>query len=120
MPRLYGRSLAPSGLQRQMKAKIISEPQPCLCCCLSQSWDQPSAHYLHRMTVVVWGFFVVFILFICFWFCFYSCTCGIWKVLGQGSNWSCSFRPAPQPQQHGILNPLGRTSGQAHILTETT
>ena len=33
---------------------------------------------------------------------FNGCTCDIWKFPGQGSNWSCSCRPAPQPQQHWI------------------
>ena len=40
--------------------------------------------------------FIIFIIF------FNSHTCGIWKFLGQGSNWSCSCRLTPQPQQHRI------------------
>ena len=29
-------------------------------------------------------------------------TYGIWKLPGKGSNWSCSHRPTPQPQQSRI------------------
>ena len=35
-------------------------------------------------------------------------TCGIWMFPGQGSNRNYSCQPTPQPQQHGILNPLMR------------
>ena len=38
-------------------------------------------------------------------FCFLSFqgrTRSIWRFPGQGSNRSCSHRPTPQPQQHGI------------------
>ena len=35
-------------------------------------------------------------LFVCF---SYGHTCSIWKFPGQGSNWSCSGQPMPQPQQ---------------------
>ena len=28
--------------------------------------------------------------------------CSIWKFSGQGSSWSCSCQPVPQPQQCGI------------------
>ena len=35
-------------------------------------------------------------------FSFYSCTHGIWKFPTQGSNWSCSCWPTPQPWQHWI------------------
>ena len=37
-----------------------------------------------------------------FSFSFYSHTCGMWKFPGQGSHWSCSCRPTPQPQQRCI------------------
>ena len=37
-----------------------------------------------------------------FFFFFLGPHLQIWKVLGQGSNWSCSCRPTPQPQQCGI------------------
>ena len=30
-----------------------------------------------------------------------GCTCTIWRFPGQGSNWSCSHWPTPQPQQYG-------------------
>ena len=51
------------------------------------------------LTVIVkyWLYYVVtYILFIYF---FDSCTCSVWKFLGQGLNQSCSGRPPPQPQQ---------------------
>ena len=35
-------------------------------------------------------------------FFFHVCTWGIRKFPGQGVNWSCSCRSAPQPQQHQI------------------
>ena len=35
-------------------------------------------------------------------FVFQGRTGGIWKFPGQGSDWSCSCWPAPQPEQHGI------------------
>ena len=38
----------------------------------------------------------------CLFFFFLSIeghTCGIWKFQGQGSNWSCSCWPTPQPHQ---------------------
>ena len=31
-------------------------------------------------------------------------TCSIWSFPGQGANWSCCYRPTPQPQQHRIQN----------------
>ena len=37
-----------------------------------------------------------------FFFPFECHTCGIWKFPGQGSNWSCSCQPTPQPQQCSI------------------
>ena len=30
---------------------------------------------------------------------FQSHTCSIWRFPGQGSNWSCTCQPTPQPQQ---------------------
>ena len=33
---------------------------------------------------------------------FQGCTCGVWKIPGQGLNWIYSCRPIPQPQQLGI------------------
>ena len=33
---------------------------------------------------------------------FQGCTRGIWRLPGQESNWSCSCRTTPQPQQHWI------------------
>ena len=44
-------------------------------------------------------FFFAFFFF--FFFFFQGCTC-IWRFPGQGSNWSCSRQPMPQPQQRGI------------------
>ena len=35
-----------------------------------------------------------------FFLSFYGCICSTWKFSGYGSNWSCSCRPTPQPQQH--------------------
>ena len=35
-------------------------------------------------------------------FSFHGRTWGIWKFPGQGSDWSCSFQPTPQPQHLGI------------------
>ena len=41
--------------------------------------------------------------FFFFFFCLFQvCTCDIWRFPGQGSNWSCSSWPTPQPQQLGI------------------
>ena len=61
--------------------------------------------------------FVVVVVVVCLLAFFYSCTWGIWKLPGQGSNRNCSCQPQPQPQQciydlhhsswqHWILNPL--------------
>ena len=33
------------------------------------------------------------------------------KCLGQSSNWSCSYRLMPQPQQYWILNPTEQDQG---------
>ena len=41
-------------------------------------------------------------VFFFFFFSFQDCTCSIWKFPDQGSNQSCSFQPATQPQQCGI------------------
>ena len=70
------------------------------------------------------------------YFAFQGHTYGIWKFPGQGSNWRCSCRPMPQPQQcriqvesvtytipHGkglILNPLSKARDQTHILMYTS
>ena len=76
-----------------------------------------------------------------FWFCyffsFYSCTCGTWRVPGQGSDQSCSCRPISQPwqhriqamscvcnphcslRQHRILNPPSEVRDRTHILMDT-
>ena len=43
-------------------------------------------------------FFFFFFFFLSFW----GCTHCIWRFPGQGSNWSCSHRPIPWPQQHEI------------------
>ena len=71
----------------------------------------------------------------CFCFCFGGgCTRCISRFPGQGSNWSSSCRPTPQPQQpatqdlshirdlhhsswqHGILNPLCEVRNRTCIL----
>ena len=47
-------------------------------------------------------------------------THGMWKFQGQGSNWSCSCRPMPQPQQCGIraMSPTHTTAhGNTRSLT---
>ena len=45
-------------------------------------------------------FFFFFFLAFGFWLlAFQGCICGIWKFLGQESNWSSSCWPMPQPQQ---------------------
>ena len=46
----------------------------------------------------------IYILFFFFWsFChFLGRSHSIWRFPGQGSSWSCSHRPTPQPQQRGI------------------
>ena len=46
-------------------------------------------------------------------FPFQGCTHGIWRVPGQGSNQSCSCRPAPQPQQR-CIRALSATYTTAH------
>ena len=44
-----------------------------------------------------------YLFFSFFFFClFQGCTHGIWRFLGYGSNWSCSYQPIPQPQPRGI------------------
>ena len=43
-----------------------------------------------------------FLILVHFFFSFYCHTCGIWKFPGQGSNWSGSRQPTPQPQQRGL------------------
>ena len=61
---------------------------------------------------------------------------GIQKFSGQGSNWSYSCRPTPQPQQCGIqaisgtldhiteqlgiLNPLSKARDRTHVLRDTS
>ena len=54
-------------------------------------------------------------------FCLFQCRSrGIWKFPGQGSNWSCSHLPTPQPQQHGIQATSANTTtahGNAGSLT---
>ena len=35
-------------------------------------------------------------------------------------NWSCSRQPAPQSQQHRILNPLSEARDRTHILVDTS
>ena len=55
----------------------------------------------------MWGrsrcffFFFFFLSFCLFW----GGTLGIWRFPGQGSNWSCSRRPTPEPQQCQIQDP---------------
>ena len=50
--------------------------------------------------------FITFVLLIFFFFFFFAfsraTSCGIWRFPGWGSNWSCSHRPMPEPQQCGI------------------
>ena len=41
---------------------------------------------------------------------------GIWRVPGQGSNWSCCCQPTPQPQQRRILNLLSKSRDRTHNL----
>ena len=53
----------------------------------------------------------LFILIFFFFWSFQGCTHSIWSFPGEGSNWSCSHRPAPQPQQCQI---------QASSVTYTT
>ena len=64
-------------------------------------------------------------------------SCGIWRFPGQGSNWSCSSRPTPQPLPHHarsnricelyhsswqcrILNPLSKARNRAFLLRDTS
>ena len=44
-----------------------------------------------------------FYFFIYCLLCFEGCPHGIWRFPGQGTNWSCSHQPMPEPQQHQIL-----------------
>ena len=62
--------------------------------------------------------------FFFFFFSFYSCTCGIWKFLGQGLNRSCSHSntrlshicdPHCGLRQSWIFNPLSETRGWTHM-----
>ena len=56
-------------------------------------------------TTTTINYLFLYSLFIHFWifrFIYYCCNHGIWKFWGQGSNWSCSCWPTPQPQQPGI------------------
>ena len=60
-----------------------------------------------------------YFMYVCMYFAFFlGFTSGIWKFLGQGSNWSCSYQPTPQPQQHRILNPLSEARDLTHILID--
>ena len=54
----------------------------------------------------------------CFLLVFSGCTCGMWNLLGEGLNWSCSRRPRPQPRQRGILNPRSEARDQTCVLTQ--
>ena len=53
-----------------------------------------------------------------FFFFFKGRTHSIWKFPGYRSNWSCSFRPIPQPQQGQILNPVSEARGRTHVLMD--
>ena len=56
---------------------------------------------------------------VCFFF-FKGGTYDIWKFPGEGSNWSCSCQPSPQPRQHGIqaVSDLHHSLWQRHILNQ--
>ena len=48
-------------------------------------------------------------------------THSIWRFPGEGANWSCSHRPTPQPQQHGIqAASVAHTTAHGNIGSLTT
>ena len=47
--------------------------------------------FLNFSIVLLFFFLIVTLLFYYYYF-FYSCTCSIWKLPGEGVNWSCSCR----------------------------
>ena len=62
----------------------------------------------------------MFFFFSFFWsFCpFLGRSRGIWRFPGQGSNWGCSPRPTPEPQQRGI-RATSATYTTAHVNTRS-
>ena len=57
--------------------------------------------YIHTVLQICWNQKINIFLF-CF-VSFQDYTHSIGRFPGQGSNWICSHRPRPQPQQHWIL-----------------
>ena len=57
-----------------------------------------SLYLFYEKHIVSFVFPFLFFFFINF----YSCTCGIWRSPGWGSNWSGTCQPTPQLRQHHI------------------
>ena len=74
----------------------------------SDNGDTLTAKPLEKSNMIHLGVFVCLLFF-----SLEVCTCGTWKFPGQGLNWSCSYRPTPQPQQGLILNPLRKEEREA-------
>ena len=58
-------------------------------------------HWYKTEMEMYWFLVCLFFVFFFFW-SFLGPHHSIWRFPGQGSNWSCSLQPIPQPQQHGI------------------
>ena len=64
--------------------------------CSSSQWAYFQQIFLINVLINYCIYFLPFV--------FQGCPLGLWRFPGQGSNWSCSRRPTPQPQpqQRGI------------------
>ena len=69
---------------------------------LEHSWELMKTHDGLKRSVDLICLASQFLLLLRVCFSFHSCTHGIWKFLGWGSNWSYSCQPMPQPWQHQI------------------
>ena len=78
--------------------------------CLSKSLDEfliltvsgftSFNEYFYHFHFYNFSFYHIYIYI--YSFSYQSHICNIWKFPGQRSNWSCSYQPTPQPQQHQI------------------
>ena len=74
-------------------------------CLLNLDWHMNcywTVPFDHSVTVTTTYLFIYLFIYFCLFAIFLGRSCSIWRFLGQGSNWSCSLWPTPQPQQHGI------------------
>ena len=85
---------------------------------ITWNFQEINAQKENQENIVSWleymlfkSYFNFLVFFFFFFFLFQGHTCGLWRFPGQGSNWSYSCRPTPQPQQCQI---------QAEFMTYTT